>query len=1239
MVPRDERRHRRSVGSKVVRAALGVAAALSAALLVSSDTAPFPQTAAAHETYTASKKLEVRARVTELFYHGYNSYMRHAFPKDELKPLSCKGDDTFGGYSLTLIDTLDMLALVGDNDEFMRQVHFVGENVRYHDRVVSVFETTIRVLGGLISAHHLALRVCEQVRSDPAAWAAMGEKEKRLYTYSGGLLTKAVELADLMLPAFDTPTGIPFNEINMQKGTQKSKGHTTCPAGAGSLLLEFGALSVLTGNCTYVTVAERALEGVWKHRSGQSLVGTMIDVFSGKWINGESSIGASIDSFYEYMVKSYMYFGEDKFLAMWDEAYKAVQKYTYFGGWYLTSTVDLLAPIDNVDHKFNSLQAFWPGLQVLAGDVHNALESWGKMWCVVEQTGLPPEYVDLASLLTGQPQAKRTSGPGYPLRPEFLESTYFLYKATGEERFLNISESFIDKLAKTRQKCGFAAVVDVYAFTFEDKMDSFVLAETFKYLYLLFTPTREEVTIENAVRRDSKRRRLRKEVGGAAAESAVDKYPSLDSEQPIEYPPPLLYTLDDDNYVVNTEAHPLPIDSDSQDIFRKCDYFRRNYLMKQNVRSKIAPGYRAFRTVDATLGDRNEWDLSGMCRPVDYMRDVAPFIAKAFYNEGYCAAPPSTRTLGHAKTTYQPAMSYDVILPKIGAAGVANRGGSVGRVRTAQFQTSIAVPPDPLVIGSKLLKLMVSSHVAAPMGQTPTAPTSVSHFGVHSIPLVTDVDTLFLPSNNLFIRKAPIVLNSRLRRRSSSSDAGGDETDASTKAAEAVADANSAAVPEGADASYTRYRATDVYVQCTNANFGPQLCEQMKPLNPNVLKIIQTVNVYRAQVHSNGCTPDAIGDTSLFARPFAIAIDRGGCTFKEKALSAQIVGAAFAVIVNSDDQLIHMGDSAVDGDVFANVELAIGLAMLSQVDEAHVLPPRIFAFNSDEQLEIAAATTITKEEEEETSAAPSSTQINVVCARNAVEQYRLMGLSMLVRANDVLIFRHRMAALVDAYVAKTQPLSMRRHYTDPLVDCPKCILAIHEGPAVDPVDTANYRPSTGLYGGAFLELEPPNGGDAAAVSNKRLRRRLQFALAARRPSATRYPLITDANTSATTGVAYFFGDSDENMRVVEVRRFRLTDPFAFYFYNNRLGTWLEKKGAEIGVGGCFVSFYDSEKKSAVEVTLYSSREAMAAMGSTDFETAAFSQGQAYRHMRDLFITDLTVDVYDGGREHFVMPDL
>lgn len=148
-----------------------------------------------------------------MFIHGYDSYMKHAFPADELMPLSCKGryrdvefnrgdlDDALGNFSLTLIDTLDSLVIFNNLTEFDNAVKLVTTQVTFDsDIVVSVFETNIRVLGGLLSGHVLAIYVQENFKPT-LSW------------YKGELLALAKDIGYRLLPAFNTSTGIPHPRV------------------------------------------------------------------------------------------------------------------------------------------------------------------------------------------------------------------------------------------------------------------------------------------------------------------------------------------------------------------------------------------------------------------------------------------------------------------------------------------------------------------------------------------------------------------------------------------------------------------------------------------------------------------------------------------------------------------------------------------------------------------------------------------------------------------------------------------------------------------------------------------------------------------------------------------------------------------------------------------------------------------------------------------------------------------
>ncbi|KAI8048341.1 glycoside hydrolase [Gilbertella persicaria] len=413
-----------------------------------------------------------------MFGHGWNNYIQHAYPEDELNPFECNGrgsdkadpdnihvNDVLGDYSLTLVDTLDTLAIMGTQEQFEEAVQRVIQTVSFsQDNKVQVFELNIRALGGLLSAHLLA--------TDPTF-------HHTIPGYQNELLDMAKDLADRLMPAFQsTKTGIPYPRVHLLHGVSPTETTETCTAGAGSLLLEFGVLSRLTGDPSYEAAAKRALQSVWDRRSDINLMGNVIDIQTGTWIHTASSTGAGIDSVFEYMLKSYILFGDQEYKDMFDQAYRALMLFVRDPSGYLYRNVHMSTG-SLMSSWVDSLSAFFPGLQVLYGDIDAAIKSHLVYFNIWRRYHALPERFDFFQ--------KTVDLPYYPLRPEFVESTYHLYRATKDPFYLEVGEMVLQDLNnRTRVHCGFASLGDVRSGRLEDRMESFMLSETLKYLYLLF---------------------------------------------------------------------------------------------------------------------------------------------------------------------------------------------------------------------------------------------------------------------------------------------------------------------------------------------------------------------------------------------------------------------------------------------------------------------------------------------------------------------------------------------------------------------------------------------------------------------------------------------------------------------------------------------------------------------------------------------------------------------------------
>jgi mannosidase alpha-like ER degradation enhancer 2 len=308
------------------------------------------------------------------------------------------------------------------------------------DVPVQVFEVNIRLLGGLLAAHQL-------------------DKD-------GAFLALADDLGQRLLPAFDSPTGMPYRFVNLRTGEVSQP--ISNPAEIGTLTLELGTLG-------YLEKAKRAVTALFERRSPLGLVGSRINVETGEWLDLRSHVGGGIDSYYEYLYKTWRLFGDEDFHAMWTTSIAAVHRHVADGDWY--GVADMQTG-ERLATRFGALQAFFPGLLAISGDLPRA----GRLMAAIERFGgLVPEAFDYAS--------GSVLSPAYELRPEVIESAFYLYRATGEERYRAFGTAYFDALEHaTRCDAGYAALADIRSGERKDRMHSFLLAETFKYAYLLSAP-------------------------------------------------------------------------------------------------------------------------------------------------------------------------------------------------------------------------------------------------------------------------------------------------------------------------------------------------------------------------------------------------------------------------------------------------------------------------------------------------------------------------------------------------------------------------------------------------------------------------------------------------------------------------------------------------------------------------------------------------------------------------------
>ncbi|MFA3783316.1 glycoside hydrolase family 47 protein [Melioribacteraceae bacterium 4301-Me] len=400
-------------------------------------------------------KVHYAELIKKEFLHAWQGYRKFAWAHDELKPLSKSYNDWYGqSLFITPVDAFDTMILMGLKKEAADAKELILQNLSFDKNIfVQNFEITIRLLGGLLSAFEL-------------------DGDRRF-------LTLAEDLGKRLLPVFNSKTGMPYVYVNLKTG--ETKNEINNPAEIGTLMLEFGTLSALTRNPIYYHKAKRAVVELFKRRSKIGLIGSEINVNTGEWVNTKSHISGMIDSYYEYLLKSYLLFGDKDFKVMFDSSMNAVNKYLADSAnanlWY--ATVDMKTG-EKILTTFGALDAFLPAVFCLSGDVKRAeslMESCFKMW---KDFGIEPEKFDYENMNIINPQ--------YLLRPENVESAYYLYHFTKNEKYINIGKYYFESIVKyCKTKDAFAALKNVTTKEKQDIMPSFFLAETLKYLYLLFT--------------------------------------------------------------------------------------------------------------------------------------------------------------------------------------------------------------------------------------------------------------------------------------------------------------------------------------------------------------------------------------------------------------------------------------------------------------------------------------------------------------------------------------------------------------------------------------------------------------------------------------------------------------------------------------------------------------------------------------------------------------------------------
>jgi Glycosyl hydrolase family 47 len=384
----------------------------------------------------------------------WKAYEQYAWPHDDLLPISKKYHDWYAqSISISPIDAYSTLKLMGRDEEAARIEHFVIDSLSFDkDIFVKVFEVNIRILGGLLNMYETD-----------------GDKE---------VLKKAQEFGDRLLPAFHSPTGLPYYYVNLKTGA--GKGRIVNVAEAGSYLLEFGILSYYTQNPKYYQTAKTATRKIHSLRSPIGLLGRDLDVETGKWTLTQSMVGAYADSYFEYLYKSWLLFKDPQIKEIWDSSITSIQK-------YIAEPRDKMLWYGKADmytgKKLNATVTLWdayfPALLVLSGDTSRARQAdnaWDFLW---NKEGLIPVGYDY--------DKDSITDPFYQLNPEVIESAYYLWHFTGDSLYYNRARKYYADLKKyCRTDIAYCHIESVVSKKQKDEMETFFIAETMKYFYLIF---------------------------------------------------------------------------------------------------------------------------------------------------------------------------------------------------------------------------------------------------------------------------------------------------------------------------------------------------------------------------------------------------------------------------------------------------------------------------------------------------------------------------------------------------------------------------------------------------------------------------------------------------------------------------------------------------------------------------------------------------------------------------------
>ncbi|CAH0716043.1 unnamed protein product, partial [Brenthis ino] len=440
--------------------------------------------------------------VVQSFKHAWKGYKEHAWGHDNLKPVSGMPYDWFS-LGLTIVDSLDTAYIMGLLEEFEEGREWIkNELIFSKNKDVNFFEVTIRVLGALLTNYH--------------------------FTQDPMFLDKAKDLGERLMAAFSSPSGIPYSDVNLGTRTAHAPewSHYSTTAEVTTVQLEFRELSRASNNPVFEDAAASVSEKIHQLPKKHGLVPIFINPNTGHFLpHATITLGARGDSYYEYLLKQWLQTGKtinylvDDYMTAIEGVREYLAKHSSPNNRLFIG--ELASGSESFNPKMDHLTCFLPG--TLALGHANGLPDWHMSMAeellytcyltyAAHPTFLAPEITHFNMASATDDMYTKSADAHSLLRPEFVESLWYMYQITGNATYQDwgwqIFQGF-EKYAKVPNGYTSLANVKTEKPITRDMMESFFLSETLKYLYLLFSDDR--------------------------------------------------FVIDLSKYVINSEAHPLPI--------------------------------------------------------------------------------------------------------------------------------------------------------------------------------------------------------------------------------------------------------------------------------------------------------------------------------------------------------------------------------------------------------------------------------------------------------------------------------------------------------------------------------------------------------------------------------------------------------------------------------------------------------------------------------------------------------